>query len=54
VNFEDNIPDGKYTDDSKVNKLMVQRIPCVNLKPDLVTQKLVNIQIKPDNKKLLR
>ncbi|XP_015363595.1 PREDICTED: uncharacterized protein LOC107161627 [Diuraphis noxia] len=54
VNFEDNIPDGRYTDDSKVNKLTVQRIPCVNLKPDLVTQKLANIQIKPDNKKLLR
>ncbi|XP_022168201.1 MATH and LRR domain-containing protein PFE0570w-like isoform X2 [Myzus persicae] len=54
VNFEDNIPDGKYTNDCKVNKLTVQRIPCVNLKPDLVTQKLVNIQIKPDNKKLLR
>ncbi|KAF0768430.1 putative serine/threonine-protein kinase isoform X2 [Aphis craccivora] len=54
VNFEDNISDGKNTNNYKVNKLTVQRIPCVNLKPDLVTQKLANIQIKPDNKKLLR
>jgi len=54
VHFEDNISDGKNTNDCKVNKLTVQRIPCVNLKPDLVTQKLANIQIKPDNKKLLR
>lgn len=54
VNFEANIPDGRYTKDCKVDKLIVQRIPCVNLKPDLVTQKLANIQIKPDNKKLLR
>lgn len=54
VHFEDNISDGKNTNNCKVNKLTVQRIPCVNLKPDLVTQKLANIQIKPDNKKLLR
>ncbi|XP_025203785.1 putative uncharacterized protein DDB_G0282133 isoform X2 [Melanaphis sacchari] len=54
VHFEDNNSDGKNTNDDKVNKLMVQRIPCVNLKPDLVTQKLANIQINPDNKKLLR
>lgn len=54
MNFEDNISDGKNTNNCKVNKLTVQRIPCVNLKPDLVTQKLANIQIKPDNKKLLR
>ncbi|KAE9537684.1 hypothetical protein AGLY_006707, partial [Aphis glycines] len=53
VHFEDNISDVKNTNDCKVNKLTVQRIPCVNLKPDLVTQKLANIQIKPDNKKLL-
>jgi len=54
VHFEDNISDGKNTNDCKVNKLTVQRIPCVNLKPDLVTQKLANIQIKPDNKNLSR
>jgi len=54
VNFEANISDEKYTNDCKVNKLTVQRIPCVNLKPDLVTQKLANIQIKPDNKKISR
>jgi len=53
VNFEDKISDGKYTNDCKVNKLTVQRISCVDLKPDLVTQKLANIQIKPDIKKLL-
>jgi len=54
VNFEDNISDGKYTNDCKVNKLTIQRIPSINLKSDPVTQKLVNIQIKPDYKKLLR
>uniref|UniRef100_A0A2S2NHD7 Uncharacterized protein n=1 Tax=Schizaphis graminum TaxID=13262 RepID=A0A2S2NHD7_SCHGA len=54
VHFEDNNSDGKNTNDCKVNKLTVQRIPCVNLKPDLVTQKLANIQIKPDNKNLSR
>jgi len=53
VNFEANISDGKYAND-KVNKLTVQRIPCVELKADLVTQKLANIQIQPDNKKLLQ
>ncbi|XP_050056040.1 uncharacterized protein LOC114125811 isoform X3 [Aphis gossypii] len=53
VHFEDNISDVKITNDCKVNKLTVQRIPCVNLKPELVTQKLANIQIKPDNKKIL-
>lgn len=53
VIFEANISDGKYTND-KVNKLTVHRIPCVDLKADLVTQKLANIQIQPDNKKLLR
>lgn len=54
MHFEDNISDVKITNDCKVNKLTVQRIPCVNLKPELVTQKLANIQIKPDNKKILR
>ncbi|XP_060862265.1 metacaspase-2-like isoform X2 [Metopolophium dirhodum] len=54
VNFEANISDGKYNNDCKVNKLTVRRIPRIDLKADLVTQKLTNIQIQPDNKKLLR
>ncbi|CAI6343996.1 unnamed protein product [Macrosiphum euphorbiae] len=54
VNFEANISDGKYNNDCKVNKLTVRRIPRIDLKADLVTQKLTNIQIKPDNKKLSR
>jgi len=41
-------------DDSKVKKLTVQRTPSVDLRPDLVTQKLTNIQIKPVNKQTLR
>eukprot|EP00102_Acyrthosiphon_pisum_P021137 XP_016658347.1 PREDICTED: probable serine/threonine-protein kinase DDB_G0283337 [Acyrthosiphon pisum] len=52
VNFEANISDGKYNNDCKVNKLTVRRIPRIDLKADLVTQKLTNIQIQPDNKLL--
>lgn len=46
VNFKANVPDDK--DNLKTKNLTVQRIPKVDLKPDLVTQKLANIQIKPD------
>lgn len=53
VNLNANVPEEKENNDYKVKKLTVQRIPRVDLKPDLVTQKLSNIQIKPVNKKNL-
>jgi len=49
VNLEANIPDEKGNDNLKMKNLTVQQIPRVDLKPDLVTQKLANIQIKPNN-----
>lgn len=52
VNVKANIPEEKENN-TKIKKLTVQRIPRVDLKPDLVTQKLSNIQIKPVNKKNL-
>lgn len=53
VNLKANVPEEKENNNYKVKNLTVQRIPRVDLKPDLVTQKLSNIQIKPDNKKNL-
>jgi len=51
VNLKANIPDEKENDNLKIKNLTVQQIPRVDLKPDLVTQKLANIQIKPDSTK---
>lgn len=38
-------------EENKFKNLTVQKIPGVDLKPDLVTQKLANIQIESGNKK---
>lgn len=41
------IPEEKENKNCKIKNLTVQQIPRVEVKPDLVTQKLSNIQIKP-------
>lgn len=54
VNLKAEDTDEKINNDDKMKNLKVQQIPRIDLKPDLVTQKLANIQIKPINKKYLR
>lgn len=53
VNVINKVSEDKDKNNSKLNNLMVQRIPQVDLKPDLVLQKLATVQIKPDSKKTL-
>ncbi|XP_050421656.1 uncharacterized protein LOC126834066 isoform X3 [Adelges cooleyi] len=38
----------------KIKNLCIQRIPNISLKPDLVTQKLTKVQIKPEKKQNLK
>lgn len=52
VNLKANISD-EEKNVCDVKKLIIQRVPGVDLKHDLVTQKLANVQIKPSNKKML-
>lgn len=54
VNLKARETDEKVNNDDKTKKLAIQKIPRIDLKPDLVTQKLAKIQIKPINKKYLR
>lgn len=49
IGYEDKTLDEEEND--KFKNLTVQKIPRVDLKPDLVTQKLANIQIKPIKRK---
>lgn len=53
VNVMNKVSEEKDNTNSKMKNLAVQRIPQVDLKPDLVFQKLATIQIKPDSKKTL-
>lgn len=50
VNIIATVPVQNENNSCKVNHLSVQQIPRIDLKPDLVTQKLSNIQIKPHKK----
>lgn len=50
VNYDTKLPGEEENNDYKLKNLTVQKTPRVDVKPDLVTQKLTNIQIKPDNK----
>lgn len=54
VSFMAKAPVEKEINDCKLNNLSVQHIPRLDLKPDLVTQKLSNIQIKPHDKNMFR
>lgn len=49
IGYEDKTLDEE--ENNKFKNLSVQKIPRVDLKPDLVTQKLANIQINPSKKK---
>lgn len=54
INIKAQETDEKEINDFKFQKLTVQQTHKVNLKPELVTKKLVNIRIKPDSKQTLR
>lgn len=48
------VSDEKKKDDCKLHHLTVNQSYRVNVKPELSTKKLNNIQIKPDDKETLR
>lgn len=47
------VPVEEENNGCKVNNLSVQQISRIDLKPDLVTQKLTNVQITPNYEKTL-
>lgn len=54
VNFTAKVANIKDNSDCNTKHLTVQQTPCVNVKPDLVVQKVASFQIKLDNRKMLR
>lgn len=54
INIKAQDADEKEINNFKFQKLTVQQTHRVDLKPELVTKKLINIRIKPDNKQTLK
>lgn len=54
INIKAQDTDEKEINHCKFQKLTVQQTHMVDLKPELVTKKLVNIRIKPDSKQTLK